>query len=203
MMPYNFSQTFGNGAAQNIQWILNEVGGVPKTYVEVGVFEGFTTTWVGDVVGAVNRDMQMFCIDPHTGSVDLADVNFNSVQQNFVNNISACSHKRIEYINKPSHQGLIDLYNRGVSAQLIYIDGDHRASTVLTDLTLAWQILPVGGIILCDDANDWSFTDRNGTTAAQMSPRMAVDCFIMCNWHKLRVMSLPYSPQIAFYKLSE
>lgn len=47
------------------------------------------------------------------------------------------------------------------------------------------------------------YKDSNGTQSAQMSPRLAVETFIQCNWHKLNVLSIPDGAQTAFIKIQE
>jgi cephalosporin hydroxylase len=128
---------------------------------------------------------------------------FNVIQQNFAYNLAAHPAKNVTYIQKHSKHGLIDLINMGVKAELIYIDGDHKAAEVLTDLVLAWELLNVGGIMLCDDTTTWKYKDINGTQSSQMSPRLAVETFIQCNWHKLNVLSIPDGAQTAFIKIQE
>jgi cephalosporin hydroxylase len=200
---YKFSMDFnmGRGAYQNITDIVNN-NGVPNTIVEVGVFEGSTTFWMADNLTPHNKNLKIYAIDPHVGSNDMSE-DFNVVQSNFVSNLEACQHKNVEYIRKHSKQGLIDLINQGVQAEFAYIDGDHKAAEVLEDLVLTWQLLAVGGVVLCDDTTTWKYKDNNGTYSAQMSPRMAVEMFLQCNWHKIQILSLPDGSQTAFRKISQ
>lgn len=200
---YKFSMDFncGRGAIANITDFINKYG-VPNTIIEVGVFEGSTTFWLSDQLTPYNSGLKIYAIDPHVGSNDMTE-DFNVVQQNFVNNLNECQHKNVTYIQKHSKDGLIDLINQKVQAELIYVDGDHKASEVLTDLVLSWQLLKVGGVILCDDTTTWRYTDKNGTQSAQMSVRMAVEMFIQCNWHKLNILSLVDGTQTAFIKIAE
>jgi len=39
----------------------------------------------------------------------------------------------------------------GATFDAIYIDGDHTAEGVLTDLAMAWPLLKVGGVLIFDD----------------------------------------------------
>ena len=191
----------GAGSFQNISHLVSTYG-VPNTIVEVGVFEGATTFWISDRLTLHNPNLKIYAVDPHVGSNDMGQ-NFTIVKQTFLNNLSLNKNNNVTYIEKHSVNGLIDLINNNVKAELIYIDGDHKASEVLTDLVLAWQILQVGGVILCDDTTTWRYTDKNGTESAQMSVRMAVEMFIQCNWHKLKILSMPDGSQTAFMKIQE
>lgn len=191
----------GRGAVTNIAHFINSHG-IPNTIIEIGVFEGSTTFWLADQLTPHNPNLKIYAVDPHVGSNDMTE-DFNEVQKNFVHNLNECQYKNVTYLQKHSQDGLIDLINQQVKAELIYIDGDHKASEVLTDLVLSWKLLHVGGIMLCDDTTTWRYTDKNGTESAQMSVRMAVEMFIQCNWHKLRILSLPDGTQTAFMKIAE
>lgn len=191
----------GRGAIANISDFINKYG-VPGTIIEVGVFEGSTTFWLSDQLTPHNPNLKIYAVDPHVGSNDMTE-DFNIVQQNFVHNLNECQYKNVTYVQKYSKDGLIDLINKKVQAELIYIDGDHKASEVLTDLVLAWQLLKIGGVMLCDDTTTWRYTDKNGTQSAQMSVRMAVEMFIQCNWHKLNILRLVDGTQTAFMKIAE
>jgi predicted O-methyltransferase YrrM len=177
--------------------------GCPNTIIEVGVYEGYTTFWMSDVLHQYNPDLKIYAIDPHVGSNDLTDVDFNEIKSNFCHNLQVNDKKNVEYISKHSNKGLIDLINQGTKAQLIYIDGDHKAAEVLTDLTLSWQLLDVGGVIICDDASSWVFTDKNGTSSPHMSPRMAIEMFISCYWDRIKPIDLPNGTQTAFMKIKD
>ena len=47
------------------------------------------------------------------------------------------------------------------------------------------------------------YKDKNNTYSAQMSPRMAVEMFMQCNWHKVEILNLPDGSQTAFRKVQE
>ena len=196
---YDKGNKSNGGAKSNIEWLVNYYG-VPSTIIEVGVFEGGTTFWLSEVLTPHNKNLKIYAIDPHVGSTDM-DEDPDAVQKNFAHNVSVCTYQNVEYIRKHSEDGLIDLINKGVEAELIYIDGDHKANAVLTDLVLSWKLLKKGGVILCDDAVHWQYKDKNGMKAAQMSPRMAVEFFIQCHWHELHLIKTQDSWQTAFQKL--
>lgn len=203
-MEYRFTTDFdvGKKTAVNMSTLFNWFG-CPNTIIEIGVYEGQTTLWLSDTLSEHNDSLKIFAIDPHVGSNDLEGINFGVVKSNFLYNVSVNQNKNIEYISKHSCKGLMDLIQSGVKADLIYIDGDHRAAGVLTDLVLAWQVLSVGGVIVCDDATSWKFTDKNGESSPHMCPRMAVESFVNCHWDRLKPLDLPVSGQTAFMKIKE
>lgn len=196
---YRTTWTMPFDTMTNIDYIFSRLG-VPHNMVEIGTYEGYTSVCVSDKYTEYNPNFKIYAIDPHEGSIDMSE-NFDEIKSNFLYNISISKYKNIEYIDKKSEDGLLELINKNVPVEFIYIDGDHRASTVLSDLVLSFKLLIKGGIILCDDATDWKYTDKNGTTASQMSPRMAIETFIMCNWDKIEIVRLPNMSQTGFLKL--
>jgi predicted O-methyltransferase YrrM len=183
----------------NIDSII-KTNGVPNIIVEVGAYEGHTTFTMSDSYTKFNPDLVIYTIDPHVNSVEIPDYP-KYLYDNFMFNLQECKQKNVKYIRKYSEDALIELIVQGITPEFIYIDGDHQASTVLTDLTLSFKMIKTGGIILCDDATDWKYTDKNGTASVQMSPRLAIETFIACNWHKLEIIKLPNMGQTAFRKI--
>lgn len=200
MYKYTIDFNVGGGSHNNLNYIF-QLFGVPHTFVEIGVFEGATTFFVSDTFTKFNDNLKIIAIDPHVGSIDMLE-HGDDVAKFFQYNLGINKNKNVEYIRKHSTFGLLELIQRGQKAEVIYLDGDHRADQVLADLVLSWQILVPGGIILCDDTGTWKYADKHGTESAQMSPRMAVENFIQCNWHNLSIINLPHSNQTAFMKKS-
>ena len=194
-MDFNYS----GGAKVNILDVIQKFG-VPNTFIEVGVFEGGTTFWFSDEFSKFNENLKIYAIDPHIGSNDMSEDPID-VHANFVHNLEEHEAKNVNYIRSHSEHGLMDLIVDGVKAEMIYIDGDHRAPEVLTDLVLAYKLLVPGGVIICDDCVDWQFKDENGNTPLQMSPRLAVENFIQCYWDRIKPLALPNSGQTAFIKI--
>jgi hypothetical protein len=95
---------------------------------------------------------------------------------------------------------MIDLYNKGIQADLIYIDGDHKAREVLSDMVLGFKLLRLGGAMLCDDSVTWMHVFKDGLKPLDYSPRLAVDSFIQCNWSVVEPIILPNGYQSAFIK---
>ncbi len=191
--------TMTGGAKTNIEFLIS-LFGLPSSIIEVGCFEGNTTFWLSDVITPHSPNLKIYSIDPHKGSIDMQE-DGETIHQRFVDNLIANTHKNVEYIRKNSDEGLIELYNRNVKAELIYIDGDHQSNTVLSDLVLSYKLLPIGGVLLCDDTGDWQYEDKNKTKAVQMSPRLAVEMFIACNWQNIRPIVLPNAGQTAIQKI--
>jgi len=185
---------------QNFEYIFTKLG-LPERVVEVGCYAGKTTSFIVSRVAPQVPTLQFIAIDPYDTSLDVKE-GLYMVYEVFMRNLSGFEYRdSIKLYRDTSTTALIRLYNEGFKPQLIYIDGDHTASTVLSDLVISFEILERGGVIVCDDSTDWKFKDNNGVTDPQMSPRMAVETFIMCNWSKLNIITLPNSTQTAFIKL--
>lgn len=190
-----FSTVFHDYTAMSVEWLVRNYG-VPKTVVEVGVFEGHTTFNMTAMMASQYKDYKHYAIDPYGESDDLEDEVVANAGKQFRENLEEFELKdHIEFINKTSWNGLMDLYNRGVKADLIYIDGDHRAATVLEDLVLSFQLIDKGGVILCDDCVVW-YNEK-----LQNTPKLAVDAFIHAYWDKIELLRLPHGGQMAFRKL--
>lgn len=203
MSNYNFTYDFREGPYSNILFVFKTFG-TPSKMIEVGSYEGRTSFWISDNMHEFGLDLEVFMIDPHIGSDDIPHT-LSEIRKNFENNIN---HARIRnpkhifhHIDKKSTDGLLEIIAKNEKVDFIYVDGDHKSCQVLTDLVLSWELLKVNGVILCDDVTGWKFRDKNGVSSAQMSPKMAVDAFIQCNWHKLDLIKLPDSSQTAFVKL--
>ena len=176
--------------------------GSPKTVIEIGCFEGHTTFGLTEMMVQQNPNYKHYAIDPYDMSDDLPLDVLNEAGQLFISNLEEFKYKdNVEFIHDTSWNGLLKLLHRGVKADLIYIDGDHRAETVLEDLVLSFNLIDVGGVILCDDCVSWKHQDSEQRYNLQSSPKLAVDNFIQCNWDKVEVLTLNNGYQTAFRKI--
>ncbi len=200
MQQYELTQ-FHEHNPKSVKHIVGRMGYLPSTVVEVGVYTGDFTfnmlhTFCPQVPG-----YQHFAIDPFVGYSEYDSKQIEDVYSKFQRNLSACTHKdSLKFIKKPSSIALLELAASGLQADLIYIDGDHKAGEVLQDMVLSWMLLKVGGAMLMDDSVSWCFTDKHNEKPLQYSPRLAVDSFIQCNWGKVEVLILPNGYQSAFIK---
>ena len=203
-MSNNYISTIDMGRERtrsNINFIFEKYG-VPNTMIEIGCYEGITTCWVAEIGKIHNNKFKIYAIDPHTTINNNHAFDFDIIKRTFEYNISK-SLGNIVYINKYSYEGLVDLIQQKETAEFIFVDGDHTSAAVLEDMILSWRLLPVGGVMLCDDSIGWKWIDEKGNSPVQLSPRMGIEMFIQANWHKLELIHLPDSFQTAFVKLAE
>lgn len=189
-----------NRKLYNLRHIVEQFG-APSCVVEIGCYYGKTTIEFVNNVVHLNPRLHYYAIDPYKDSLDVGE-DLEMVYNHITSYLQTYPYKdHITLMRQKSFDGLIELKQQGVRPQLIYIDGDHTASTVLGDLVLSFEILVSGGVIICDDSVDWQYTDNAGRKDPQMSPRLAMETFIACNWQRVQPILLPYSYQTAFKKL--
>ena len=191
-----FTVRFHDHVINSINHIVQSVG-PPKVTIEIGCFEGETTFNLTHILKRMNKDYKHYAIDPYAESADLPAEKILEVKERFLNNLKEITDGSIEFLHMPSFDGLIELYKRGVKADLIYVDGDHRAPGVLQDMVLGFELLNIGGVMLCDDAVSWRY--KHNITD---SPKMAIDNFIQCNWNRLEVFEIPNGYQTAIRRKS-
>lgn len=103
--------------------------------LEIGTFEGRTTTWILENI----ENSNVVCIEPEPFV-------------NFHNNLDPWLESgRLRWIKEYSFKALIQEYLVGNKYDLVYVDGDHFAPSVLQDAILSWKILKKDGILLFDD----------------------------------------------------
>lgn len=188
---------FNEHAKNSVQFLFDKFGGMPETVVEIGVYQGYFTIGMTHTIAPTKPSYKHYCIDPFTNSPDLEPDMIEKAYECFQHNLNKTPYaKNIEFIRKNSWDGLLELINRGVKADLIYVDGNHTAPVVLQDLVLSYEILKPGGVMLCDDSVTWGEEFK-----LQDTPRLAIDSFIQCFWGKIRVLVLPNSYQTAFTKI--
>lgn len=194
---------FNSKLKDSVKFIIDKTS-IPKNVVEIGVFQGYFTFNMTEMLAPNNSNYKHYSIDPYDKSDDLSTDMIEQAYKCFLHNMNICPYSNhIEHIRETSWNGMLQLLNRGIKADLIYVDGDHRASTVLDDLVIAFKLLKVGGVMLCDDSVSWGSISENELIKLDHSPRLAVDSFIHCNWSKIEVLVLPNGYQSAFIKRYE
>ena len=65
-----FSTVFHDYTAMSVEWLVRQFG-IPKTVIEVGVFEGHTTFNMTAMMASQVKDYKHYAIDPHAESDDI------------------------------------------------------------------------------------------------------------------------------------
>ena len=187
------SVRFHDHIKSSFQRILQE-NIVPKVTIEIGVFEGDSTFNIVNYLIQENPTYKHYAIDPFSQSENLKQEVVDKAKAQFKSNM--VEYPQVELIEKNSLDGLLELYNRNVKADFIYVDGSHFAKDVLSDAVLGFELLNIGGVMLFDDAVSWRYGSN-----IQDSPKIAIDSFIQCNWNRLKILEMPNGYQTAIERI--
>lgn len=195
-MEYQFSADAFSGNASVFNRILSKVGPCKKI-LEIGSYEGRSAVWFIENILIPRGDGELYCIDPwhQEGQEDPAF--WKQVEKCFDTNISLAIksssaiivHKRkgksIFHLSKLVAEGHRDSFD------FIYVDGNHQAAEVLSDIVLAFELLRNDGLMVCDDYL-WRVNDN-----PVHSPKMAIDAF--GNIYFDKVFQLKHEPNYQAY----
>jgi predicted O-methyltransferase YrrM len=188
MTNYNFSRDWFS--SNDLREILPIDTNEEIHFLEIGSFEGKSTVWFIENI-LKNDKSSITCIDPWMNfiqnensintytnkpvenppfSVDFIQEN---IKQTFLSNIKKTEFKsKVQIIQGFSHEELPRLLCNGSKFDIIFIDGNHTASFVLTDAVMSWYLLKKGGIMIFDDYL-W-----NLGLSELNSPKISIDSFI-------------------------
>lgn len=176
--------------------------------LEVGSYEGASACYLIEHLGA-KASLEIHCVDPWewTENVSGGGVDMAKVEQRFRRNTALLVERSAHPVTLEIHKGRSD----GVLAKLlthkgkgyfdmVYIDGSHEAPDVLADAVVGFQLLRRHGVMVFDDYL-WRAGEGQHDNPA-MSPKLAIDAFINCNYSKVRMISAPLY-QIYLQKVSD
>jgi len=168
----------------------------PATVVEVGSYEGSSAFWIMQNL-LHSPESRLYCLDAWADG-DGGDERF----QLFLKNIGELpGRSQIEVLRGWSHQALRVLLNRGVRADVLYIDGGHDAPTVLRDLVTGFDLVRPGGVVICDDYL-WDDPKWGGGRTLGR-PKIALDAFTTIFADKLKIQRGLPNTQVFFQKLAD
>jgi predicted O-methyltransferase YrrM len=171
-MPKFTKDYFGARAKEWQKYTASLVGKPNLAFLEVGTFEGRTAIWLLDNV--------LTHPTSHITIIDVFKITWESWADQklvddafklFTENIKPYEDK-VTFYKKYSITALKKLLWLNEKFDFIYIDGSHKASDVLQDGVLAWQLLKPGGIIVFDDYK-WG-ADK----PKHHRPQLAIDSFL-------------------------
>jgi predicted O-methyltransferase YrrM len=161
--------------------MLTKYKDTPASFLELGCFQGMATTWMVDTI-LTHPDAMITCVDTFEGSVEfrpswrenLWDI-FRSNTEKYGSKVQVCKGYTSTVLKTLSG-----------SHDFIYVDADHRASSVLEDAVLAFRLLKVGGL-LCFDDYMWGMVPRDLDR-----PKMAIDAFVKIYSDYIEVVDIDY-----------
>jgi predicted O-methyltransferase YrrM len=180
---------------------------LPERILEVGSFEGRSASYITEECPSLR---QLVCIDmweDYTGMHrEFAGVQMSRVEKTFDDNMVVAQRRRsspIDFrkIKDKSAHALATLVAERQTFDLIYIDGSHIASDVLTDAVFAFQLLRLGGVMILDDYL-WRDKDTGGKDILH-APKAAIDAFTNIFYKKISVMPCGIPDQIYLEKAAE
>lgn len=167
----------------------------PRTVVEVGSYEGSSAHWLMSEL-LRSPESRLYCIDAWQG--EGAEERFARFKANIAELPNA---GQVAVLRDWSQNALRELIRRGVQADLLYVDGGHDAPTVLRDLVTGFDLVRVGGLVICDDYL-WSDA-RFGGNRTLGRPKIALDAFTTIYADKLRMVQGLPNIQVYFQKIAD
>jgi hypothetical protein len=112
----------------------------------------------------------------------------------FTSTVGPFRHK-VRLIKRRSQEALRDSSFARGSYHFVYIDGDHRAASVLTGAVLSFPLLVRHGIMIFDDY----LLESDQPDVPQTMPKIAIDAFLNVFSRRVRVLHREW--QVAIEKL--
>ena len=137
----------------------------PKLIIEVGSFVGFSTITMAKHLDRLELPCTILCIDTWLGSLEYwrdkksmrdsgmqLDHGYPGWYWSFLTNIAMTKHQnRVVPLPLPTLIAARLLKEKGVTADLIYIDASHDEKDVYDDMEAYWPIVNSGGALFGDD----------------------------------------------------
>jgi len=153
----------------------------PESVLEIGSYEGRSAVWMAEMMHNQLNGGHIDCIDTWPDG---------DVQNRFEDNIKIAQWKfpgvRIRSYKIPSYE--IAAFKRINEYDLVYIDGSHKASEVLSDAVDAYHLCRHGGVIIFDDYNNGGASADNPLDL----PKIAVDAFLKCFGREVEIIHRDY-----------
>ena len=165
---YTFTQNTFTDRIPSWTKLLNEFKGKPGVnYLEIGTFEGRSALWVLENI-LTHPTSQLTIIDAfeeHTYKTFLSNINLSGEATKFKILTGLSTHKLRELP-----------FN---SIDFAYIDGSGKGIVMLSDLVGTWNIVKVGGLIICSRYSlNGALRKALGLQPDDPGPHEAIDAFL-------------------------
>jgi predicted O-methyltransferase YrrM len=178
-MAYRFREDWFSEKIHYFQRFLGEFVGSPVNALEIGTYEGRSATWLLSNV-LTHPQAKLLCID----AIEQPVLRHNLWE-------TGAGFKAEVQIGA-SHEILRSL--SFATFDFAYLDGSHWSCDVLEDAVAAFRLIKSRGLIAFDDYL-WDDPKYN----QHGSPKLAVDSFLACYAHKVKVIE--HSHQVWIRKL--
>lgn len=211
MQNYKFSNKWFQRNKTQWDFILEQSR--PKKYLEVGSYEGRSVIYFMDsnVENKWHQEISVYCVDQFKDEQKYIDRNLppmEETEKTFDDNINISLAKSYSYgfdvdfhkIKEPSNKALVRLLNEGHRStfDMVYIDGSHEASDVMTDAVLGYELCAKGGIIVFDNHN-MKYSCDKGVDPIQCA-KISIDAFELAFCRKLKNIEVASSFQRYYIK---
>ena len=167
----------------------------PKKILEIGSFEGRSTTFTIEEATKYSDELEIHCVDTWQGGVEHAGIDFGAVEARFWQNIKLAKHKVPgKKVNLTAHKGtsvemLAKLVTEGHLGTFdwVLIDGSHAAVDVFYDAVLAFRLAKVHSALIFDDYN---VPDAPNLDTNLGFPKVAIDAFAKIHYGKIALIPM-------------
>jgi predicted O-methyltransferase YrrM len=153
-------------------------------FLEIGSFQGKSTIWLLENI-LTDKTSSITCVDTFEGSIEhlmYFENHIKNLFDIFSHNISKFKNK-VNIIKDKSQTALKTINEQ---YDFIYIDGDHKASSVIEDAVLSFPLLKKGGIMIFDDYL-WFQMKKHID-----NPKPAIDAFLEIYADKITILYKGY-----------
>ncbi len=198
-LNYELTESWFESHVRSWEAITNHLN--PKTYLEIGSYEGGSLIWFATQISNRRKDGVIYCIDSWQGGEEHDRAKMDLVEARFDKNLDIIKKNHAIEITKIRDQSYLAmarmLVNHGLEEffDLVLIDGSHQSHDVITDLCLAYRLLKKNGVLILDD-----YIWRHPLGILH-EPKLAIDTFT--NIYRDRLAFIPDIPlrQVALLKL--
>jgi predicted O-methyltransferase YrrM len=202
MKDYNMylerQENYETQFANNINFLKNFITTPPKRILEIGCYKGKSTAlWLQHFL---TDDGTIVCIDPFNesdedpfGSSDPKSNFF--IEQEFTKTVEAYRKptQTVDLLRGRSYYELASLINKNEMFDLVYIDGNHTAPSVITDACMSFGLLNKQGIMLFDD---FLMREEIGVNSQHQNfldwPKLAIDSFTSLFHKNIEILFINY-----------
>lgn len=157
--------SYPSSAKRNAATIARRIppilGGIPQLIVEVGAFTG--TSAAHAWAPLVGRDGRVLCVDTWLGDINMRMLPYFRRVMNVTHGqptvgrlflsrmLSLGLQEKVIPLALPSVLASRLIYLLGYRVDLVFVDSAHERGETLIELTLYWQLLRPGGVLMGDD----------------------------------------------------
>jgi hypothetical protein len=176
---------------------LKDYAGKRLDFLQIGAFTGDASLWLLENI-LTHQDSTLTDVDPWAGDPGLKGFDWWDAGVEYEKKLSSYFGKVI-----PKKMTSDEFFKKNeLMYDIIYIDGDHCADSVLRDAVHAFDSLKDNGLLIFDDYEFGYHQD-----AARFCPKTAIDAFMTIHWfdfekvHESRQMWLKKTNRIYTNKI--